>query len=225
MGGQGSKMSAPIIIPATARHTATVIFLHGLGDTGYGWSEQLRQLRLPHVKYICPNAPAIPVALNGGMRMPAWFNIFSLDANGPQDEQGIKNATANVHKMIKDEESAGIASNRIIIGGFSMGGALALYAGCTHPTKLAGVIGLSTWLPMPDAVEKATTTNRDTHIYIGHGDCDDLIYLRWGLMSSEHLQKFNPNVVFKTYSGMGHSSCSDEMIDMANFIKDRLPAQ
>ncbi|XP_022698963.1 acyl-protein thioesterase 1-like [Varroa jacobsoni] len=226
MGILESKMaSRPVVIPASARHSATLIFLHGLGDTGYGWSNQLSRICPPYYKVICPHAPTIPVTLNSGMRIPAWFNILSLEASGPQDEEGIRAATVNIQKMIKDEENAGISSDRIMLGGFSMGGALALYAGCTYEKKLGGIIGLSTWLPMPDEVTKAVAVNKETHIYLGHGNSDDLVPVKWGDMTAKHLKKFNPNVAFITYNGMGHSSCPEELYDVANFLKERLPAQ
>lgn len=217
-------MAAPVVIPATARHTATVIFLHGLGDTGHGWSSELQRISQPHIKYICPTAPTIPVTLNMGMRMPAWFNLFSLDAEGPQDEPGIKAASENIQKLIAAEEGAGISSDRIVVGGFSMGGALALYTGLTNQKKLAGLVGLSTWLPLAEQVAGKIAANKETHIMMGHGDSDDLVPTRWGQMTSEAIKKFNPNVTFNTYRGMGHSSCGQEMRDVEQFIKERLPA-
>ncbi|XP_003745788.1 acyl-protein thioesterase 1 [Galendromus occidentalis] len=225
MGTRSSKMAAPVIVPATEQHTATVIFLHGLGDTGHGWSGELQRIRKPHIKYICPTAPSIPVALNMGMRMPAWFNLYSLDAEGPQDEAGIKAASETIQKIIRDEESAGIPSERIIVGGFSMGGALALFCSLTHKSKLAGIIGLSTWLPLADQIPANISANGQVPIFMGHGDADDIVPRRWGQMTATALQKFNPNVKFSVYAGMGHSSCKEEMDEVESFIQNHLPKQ
>lgn len=100
------------------------------------------------MKVICPNAPVMPVSLNAGFRMPSWFDLKSLDISGPEDEDGIKKATIGVHEMITKEISSGIPSERIMIGGFSQGGALALYSALTFAQPLAGVIALSCWMPM-----------------------------------------------------------------------------
>lgn len=218
-------MASPIIIPATARQTATVIFLHGLGDTGHGWSSEMQRISKPHIKYICPTAPSIPVTLNMGMRMPAWFDLFALDANGPQDEAGIKSASENIKKLIQDEVSAGIASDRIVLGGFSMGGALALYSGMTNSSKLAGIVGLSTWMPLAEQALPQVRANGQTHVFMGHGDMDDIVPQRWGSMTAEALKKINPNVKFNIYNNMSHSSCPKEMHDVENFINERLPSQ
>lgn len=100
------------------------------------------------MKVICPTAPTIPVSLNAGFRMPSWFDLKSLDVSGPEDEDGIKRATIMVHEMINKEISDGISANRILLGGFSQGGALALYSALTFAQPLAGVIALSCWLPL-----------------------------------------------------------------------------
>uniref|UniRef100_A0A1E1X8S0 palmitoyl-protein hydrolase n=1 Tax=Amblyomma aureolatum TaxID=187763 RepID=A0A1E1X8S0_9ACAR len=224
MGGNtASAMQSPVIVAATAKHTATVIFLHGLGDTGLGWSSVFEAIRQPHVKYICPTAPVIPVTLNGGMRMTAWFNLCSLDPNGREDESGIKSAAEGIHRLIADEEKAGISSDRIVLGGFSMGGALALYSGLRSPKPLAGILGLSCWLPLFKQFPMAAVGNHETPILLCHGDCDDLVPLHWGQLTSELLKKFAKDVTFRQYKGMGHSSCEEETKDIATYLHSRLP--
>ncbi|XP_063615538.1 acyl-protein thioesterase 1-like [Penaeus indicus] len=148
MGGNASKMAAPVVVNATAKHTATVIFLHGLGDTGHGWASAMAAIGSPHIKFICPTAPVMPVTLNNGFRMPSWFDLKSLDVDGPEDSDGIKKARDGIHQLIEEEVKAGIPHERIMLGGFSQGGALALYSTFTHSRTLAGVIGLSCWLPL-----------------------------------------------------------------------------
>ncbi|KAG8254580.1 acyl-protein thioesterase [Homalodisca vitripennis] len=109
----------PVVIAATAKQTATLIFLHGLGDTGHGWATAITEIRQPYMKVICPTAPTMPVTLNNGYPMPSWFDLKSLEASGPEDEVGIKKAAESIHAMIEAEEKDGIPSHRIVLGGFS----------------------------------------------------------------------------------------------------------
>ena len=146
------------------QHTATVIFLHGLGDSGHGWAPQISNIKPSGVKLICPSANKMAVTLNAGVMMPAWFDLKSLNPNGPEDEAGVKAAAAYVNSLIQAEIEAGIPSERIIIGGFSQGGALGLYTALTSPHRLAGVIGLSCWIPLHKklaSLDPASVVNRD----------------------------------------------------------------
>ncbi|XP_015754330.1 PREDICTED: acyl-protein thioesterase 1-like [Acropora digitifera] len=150
----GNAMSSlqsvpPVTVEATSKHTASLIFLHGLGDTGHGWSEGFSSLKgLQHVKFICPNAPVSPVTLNGGFRMPSWFDILTLNMPGPEDEEGIKRAAGQIQSLIDEEIKSGIPSERIVLGGFSQGGALAVYTALTMEKTLGGILLLSSWLPI-----------------------------------------------------------------------------
>uniref|UniRef100_A0A8B9H872 Acyl-protein thioesterase 1 n=2 Tax=Astyanax mexicanus TaxID=7994 RepID=A0A8B9H872_ASTMX len=117
----GNNMSAPLpaIVPAARKATAAVIFLHGLGDTGHGWAEAMAGIRTPHVKYICPHAPIMPVSLNMNMAMPSWFDIIGLNPDAEEDETGIKKAAESIKALIDQEVKNGIPSHRIVLGGFS----------------------------------------------------------------------------------------------------------
>lgn len=222
-GNSSSSMSSPVIVAATAKHTATVIFLHGLGDTGHGWATAINSIRSPHVKYICPTAPTMPVSLNAGFRMPSWFDLMTLDANGPEDEEGIKKAAETVHQLIEDEEKSGIPTQRIMLGGFSQGGALALYSALRFPRNLAGVLAFSCWLPLFRQFPDGAQGNREAPVLQCHGDIDPVVPFKWGQMTSELLKKFMPKVQFKTYKGLMHSSCDEEMRDAKEFIETNLP--
>uniref|UniRef100_A0A2R9CHH4 palmitoyl-protein hydrolase n=1 Tax=Pan paniscus TaxID=9597 RepID=A0A2R9CHH4_PANPA len=175
--------------PSLACHAA-VIFLHGLGDTGHGWAEDFAGIRNSHIKYICPHAPV-----------------------RPEDESGIKQAAENITALIDQEVKNGIPSNRIILGGFSQGGALSLYTALTTHQKLAGVTALNCWLPLWASFPQGPIggANRDISILQCHGDCDPLVPLMFA------------NVTFKTYEGMMHSSCQQEMMDVKQFIDKLLP--
>lgn len=215
--------AAPVVLTAKAKHTATIIFLHGLGDTGQGWASAIGSLRKPHVKVICPTAPTMPVTLNAGFRMPSWFDLKALDETGPEDEEGIKAASIQVHSLIDGEIKAGIPSNRIILGGFSQGGALALYSALTFPQRLAGVVALSCWMPLRKSIPNVAKAPLDIPILQCHGDCDPIVPYKWGQMTASLLKQLAKNTEFKSYRGLSHSSSDEELNDVKQFIDKFLP--
>ncbi|XP_075224539.1 acyl-protein thioesterase 1 [Lycorma delicatula] len=220
------KMSAaPVVIAAASKPNATIIFLHGLGDTGHGWATAIAEVRPSFMKVICPTAHTIPVTLNNGIKMPSWFDLRSLDASGPEDEAGIKRATVTIHSLIENEIRDGIPSNRIVLGGFSQGGALALYSALTYNKPLAGVVALSCWLPLHKQFPAAAIGNKDIPFLQCHGDCDPIVPYKWGQMTASLLKSFLKQVEFKTYRGMMHSSNQDEMDDVKKFIAKAVPNQ
>uniref|UniRef100_A0A914IAC1 palmitoyl-protein hydrolase n=1 Tax=Globodera rostochiensis TaxID=31243 RepID=A0A914IAC1_GLORO len=197
-----SQIAPPIIIKATATHTASLIFFHGLGDQGDGWASVIKnEIRIPYMKSIFPNAQSRPVTLNYGMRMPAWYDIIGLSENSPEDNEGIEQAKNFVHGMIRDEIAAGIPSRRIVLGGFSMGAALAIYAGLTFDQPLGAIFAMSGFLLQRDRVldEKNTTANRQTPIFLGHGHNDPLVPYTYGDMTWQALSIFNKNVMLIPY--------------------------
>ncbi|XP_061511172.1 acyl-protein thioesterase 1 isoform X1 [Anopheles gambiae] len=206
--------AAPVIIPSVAKHTSTLIFLHGLGDTGHGWATSMGALRTPDMKVICPTAPNMPVTMNGGFRLNSWFDLKSISISDPEDEEGIKKATRYVHELIQSEMKAGILSNRIMLGGFSQGGALALYAGLTFAEPLAGVMALSCWLPLHKSFPSVRKCPDTVPVLQCHGDCDPIVFYKFGQLSSSVLKSFMKNSHFQTYQGLGHSSCDAELSDM-----------
>lgn len=148
----GGKFGELVVQPAKEKHTATVIVLHGLGDTGHGWKAAASQIRLgPHVKFLFPTAPTRPITLNMGMAMPGWFDISTLEPNiermiAKMDHTGIQQSVDYVAELINKEVEAGIAPDRIAVAGFSQGGHVALKAVLTSQKRLAACIGMSTWL-------------------------------------------------------------------------------
>lgn len=215
--------ASPVVIPATARHTATLIFFHGLGDTGHGWASSMGALRLPHVKVICPTAPSMPVSLNAGFIMPSWFDLRTLDPSGAEDEEGIKKAAEMVHSLIAQEVAAGIPTKRIVLGGFSQGGALAIYSALTFPEPLAGILALSCWLPLHQKFPGEAIGNRNTPLLQCHGNCDPIVPYRWGQMTASYLKQFMTLTEFRTYRGMMHTFYEEEMNDMKKFVEIVLP--
>jgi len=217
------SLVAPVIIPAAIKQTATILFLHGLGDTGHGWASELAEIKPAYAKLICPTAEEAPVTINAGYEMPSWFDIRSLDkSDGNEDEAGVKKASELITKMINDEVQAGIPANRILLGGFSQGGALSLYTGLTGPNLLAGVLVLSGYLPIRNTVDWDSIQKQT--ILQCHGDKDNVVRYDWGKGVSEVLEKYNlPNYTFKTYRGLQHTTNEQEMEDVAQFLKERLP--
>ncbi|KAI1328643.1 Phospholipase/carboxylesterase/thioesterase [Xylariaceae sp. FL0255] len=233
-----SASKGPLVIPAVARHTATLIFLHGLGDTGFGWASAVeywrRRDKLNEIKVVLPHAPTIPIAANFGMRMPGWFDVAALDGKiesmrSNQDEAGMLKARDYVNTLIQEEIDAGIPANRIVLGGFSQGGAMSLLSGLTAKVKLAGIVGLSCWLPIdakfPDLVKESENVNKDTPVFMAHGGSDALVPTALGQMSQEMLKSQGFTATMKIYPGMGHEACLPEFDEVEAFIHSRVPPQ
>ncbi|KAL0260361.1 hypothetical protein SLS55_004047 [Diplodia seriata] len=223
---------APLVVPALKRHTATVIVAHGLGDSGAGWmflaENWRRRNKFDEVSFIFPSAPSIPVTINMGMRMPGWYDILSLsDINQrSEDETGIKRSMEYFHSLIKQEMDKGIPSNRIVIGGFSQGGAMSLLSGVTSPNKLGGIFGLSCYLLLQNKIREMVpedNPNKETPIFMGHGDADPVVRYDWGQRTAGKLKEWGWKVDFKTYPGLPHSADPEEIEDLEAYLRDRIP--
>ncbi|KAB8295067.1 hypothetical protein EYC80_007006 [Monilinia laxa] len=222
-----------ITIPAVVKHTATVIMAHGLGDSGAGWvslaENWRRREKFQEVKFIFPNAPAIPITVNFGMTMPGWYDISSLsDLQAEQDEPGIRRSQAYFHSLIKSEiEDSKIPSNRIVIGGFSQGGAMSIFSGITCPSQLGGIFGLSCYLllhnKLREFAEKEGGFNKQTKIWMGHGDCDPLVKPEWGRKTAEILREEGYDVELSMYPGLEHSADILEIDDLEKYLNNRIP--
>ena len=205
------------------KHTSTLIFLHGLGDTGQGWSESLRGMQAESVRIVCPTASTQPVTLNGGFPMPSWFDIFGLAMDSKQDETGIKAASDDLKSLIKEEEQRGIPLDHIVIGGFSQGGAVALHAGLTSEKALGGIVAFSTWLPMHTSMAaQMTEAGRGMSILQCHGEIDPMVPLSMGKMTGAFLTGAVKNHELKTFPGMAHSSSLEELRYLDSWLKKRL---
>lgn len=171
-------------------------------------------VRPSHMKVICPTAKVMPVTLNAGFHMNSWFDLRTLDISGPEDDAGIKEASKLVHGIIGSEIKAGISSKRIFLGGFSQGGALALYSGLTLAEPLGGIIAFSCWLPLYRTFPNARQTPEDTPVLQCHGDCDPVVPYKMGQMSASVLKTFMKDTTFTTYKGMSHSSSNEQLDDL-----------
>ena len=173
-----------VIVQPSGEVRASVIWLHGLGADGHDFVPIVGELGLAAdagIRFIFPHAPVRPVTLNGGMPMRAWFDIQSLDRKGLADVEGIRASENRVRELIATERQGGVPAARIVIAGFSQGGAIALHSVLRHPERLAGLMALSTYLPLADApVEEAFTDNPDAHILMCHREVDVIIPLGVG---------------------------------------------
>lgn len=228
----------PLLFPAISRHTATVIFAHGLGDTGYGWAAQVenwrRRQRLDHVKFILPHAPTIPITVNMGMSMPGWYDIKAFGGDRDSDEirknedkDGVLKSQQYFHSLVQKEVDAGIPADRIVLGGFSQGGAMSLFSGFTAPVKIAAVVALSSYVVLSNTFADHLPNpqhNKATPVFMGHGTDDVVVPMKIGKQSFEFLKKEGYDVTWHEYPDMGHSVCLDELDDVEAFLTKVLPA-
>lgn len=214
-----------ITVEPSAPAEATVIWFHGLGADGNDFVPIVPQLALPKtlpVRFIFPHAPVIPVTINGGYPMPAWFDIAALTPIPQIDEKGLRAAIKAAHDLIHTEINKGITPTRIMLAGFSQGGVIALSAALTYSDALAGVIALSTFIPETqfnhDAAELTTKAQR---IYMAHGNMDDLVPLQFGEQTYHLLKKLHFDVSWNVYP-MGHEVCKEEIDSISTWLQESL---
>ena len=198
---------------------AAIIWMHGLGADGHDFEPIVPELGMPAApaaRFVFPHAPVQPVTINGGARMRAWYDVTN---DGRQDATGIRASQARVEALIARERSRGIAPGAIVLAGFSQGGAIALHTGLRHPERLAGILALSTYLPLPDTLEKeAAQANRDVPIFMAHGTEDPLIPLSWAARSRDLLISLGFSVEWHEYP-MPHSVCPEEIADIGRWLR------
>lgn len=220
-----NKLTLPT--PSHVPPRASVICLHGLGADGHDLAGIAPELQLPvsmGVRFVFPHAPVRPVTLNAGMEMPAWFDLYSLD-QGPEmmerqhDTEGLEAASQKLLVLMEEERALGVPVDRIVLMGFSQGGALALYTGMRYPGKLGGLVALSTYYPAahikhpPFSAEKLSTP-----IFMAHGLSDDVIPSAWGEQSRDQLLKLGFSVDWHTYP-MAHMISREEIRDLSAWLQ------
>ena len=216
-----------VVLAPPGKPLASVIWLHGLGADGRDFVPIVPELCLPTesaVRFVFPHAPMRSVTINNGMRMRAWYDIVSLSAAGPPDEAGIRASAVLVERWIAREVELGVASARVVIAGFSQGGAIALHAGLRHAERLAGILALSTYLPLHDRLAaEAAPANRDVPILMCHGREDPVLPMSLGTMSRDWLRTLGYAVKWKEYR-MQHQVCMDEIADISGWLQARIAA-
>jgi len=222
---ESAAMSEPLL-PAVVVDTgpnpdASVIWLHGLGDTGHGWSAAAPELALPKslaVRFLFPHAPTMPVTINQGFVMPAWYDLRAADVNARADVAGVRASRERIDALIAAERARGVKANRIVLAGFSQGGVIAIYAGLRHPERLGGVVGLSTYVVDPDSLPReASAANRDVPVFMAHGTEDPVIRFAWAEASRRVLEANGWKVEWHAYR-MEHSANQDELRKVGAFI-------
>jgi len=193
---------------------ACVIWLHGLGADGHDFEPLIPQLDIVaalDVRVVLPHAPHRPVTINGGMRMRAWYDILAPDFRAGEDRQGIRESGQLLCNLVAREEAGGIPADRILLAGFSQGGAIALHAGLRYPRRLAGILALSTWLPLADTLaNEGTAINRSVPIMMAHGMQDPVVPLGLAERSRDTLRQAGYAVDWYTYP-MAHAVCPQEV--------------
>jgi len=205
---------------------AAVIWLHGLGADGHDFEPVVPELvgRGERAwRFVFPHAPQRPVTLNGGMRMRAWYDIIGLDRKAQEDEAGFKQSQRSIDELIAKERARGIPAARIVLAGFSQGGAVSLYTAPRYPERLAGVMALSTYLPLPRLLHaERVPANDGTPIFMAHGLADGVLPLSMGIESRDLLGAAGFPVEWHQYP-MAHSVCAAEIADIRNFLLRVLP--
>jgi phospholipase/carboxylesterase len=209
-----------IEIETGAKPGAAVIWLHGLGADGHDFEPIVPELGLPAskpVRFIFPNAPQRPVTINMGMRMRAWYDILQM-GGGPEDADGIRASQAALEALIAGQKKLGIPANRIVLAGFSQGGAIVLQTGLRHAERLGGILALSTYLPLAGTLEEERhAANRDLPVFLAHGRYDDMIRIDRALATRDALQNLGYPVEWREYP-MPHSVCPEEIGHIADFL-------
>jgi phospholipase/carboxylesterase len=214
-----------VTLEPTATASAAVIWLHGLGADGFDFVPIVPELGLPPalpVRFIFPHAPMRPVTINNGYVMRAWYDIRGLSRSEAEDAAGIRESQARIAALIDAQERGGIPSARIVIAGFSQGGAIALQTALRYPQALAGVLALSTYLPLQQTVaQEAAAANRRIPIFMCHGARDPVLPMQLGEVSSQALSAIGYVVDWRTYP-MEHSVCPAEIADIGRWLRQVL---
>jgi phospholipase/carboxylesterase len=217
-----SNLQTPPLEIETGRNpVASVIWLHGLGADGHDFEPIVPELRIPSalpIRFLFPHAPHRPVTINNGYVMRAWYDIRTAEFVQREDETGIRESEQAVRDLIAREIARGIPAKRIVLAGFSQGGAIVLHVGLRYPERLAGIMALSTYLPLADLFpNEAHPANRTVPIFMAHGTDDPIIPIERGQMSAGLLKNAGADVLWRTYE-MGHSVCIEEIGDIAAWL-------
>jgi phospholipase/carboxylesterase len=197
----------------------SIIWLHGLGADGHDFEPIVPELRLPAslpLRFVFPHAPVQPVTINGGMEMRSWYDILSLDSAGRADRDGLLNSSALLEELIGLEIERGIEPERIVIAGFSQGGAVAVHTALNTEHPIAGLMALSTYMALPEDAETAAC-RKDLPIFMAHGSFDPVLQLAWGRSSAEKLTENGYTVDWHEYP-MAHAVCPQEIADISQWL-------
>lgn len=204
---------------------ASVVWLHGLGASGYDFVDIVPLLNLPQdagIRFVFPHAPVRTVTYAGNTKIRAWFNVNELKSSMQEDEIDIRESAGLIRELIAKEQEQGIPSHKIVLAGFSQGGAMALQCGLRYPEKLAGILVLSAWLPLKHTVAlEKNVANQNTPILMSHGVEDNLIPIGWAKDSCHYLQELGYDATFSSYP-MSHTVCPEEITAIGSWLANLL---
>jgi len=215
-----------LVIETGEQPTASIIWLHGLGADGHDFEPIVPELKLPPelaVRFIFPHAPSMPVTLNGGYIMPAWYDIRQSDLGIEHDRDGIKQSAKVIQMLIDQEQMHGIPAGRIILAGFSQGGAMALYAGLRQGAALGGIMALSAYLLLPEEHAQCSESSKTSPVFMAHGIDDPVVPYGLGDSSCRKIQGMGYTVEWHSYP-MQHSVCPQEITAIGKWIARILAA-
>lgn len=225
-----SETAEAVTLTPASEPRAAVVWLHGLGADGFDFVPLVPELGLPDslpVRFVFPHAPVRPVTVNNGYAMRAWYDIKVLSSSalagpGMEDAPGIRASGEQVRALVDAQTAAGIDARKVIIAGFSQGGAVALQAGLRHPARLGGILALSTYLPLRDVVAgEVVAANRDVPILMCHGTADPIVPVALGERSRDTLKALDYPVEWRAYP-MQHQVCAQEIADIGEWLRARL---
>jgi phospholipase/carboxylesterase len=207
---------------------AAVVWMHGLGADGHDFESIVPHLGLPPdlgVRFVFPHAPPIPVTLNGGMVMRAWYDLVGQDLRRLRhDEAGIRRSARHIERLVERERARGVPPGRVVLAGFSQGGAMALFLGLRYPERLAGVLALSSFLPLPETLEaERSDANRNVPVLVCHGTHDPMVPEEFGRRTHEQLVRLGYPSEYEVYP-MQHEVCMEEVRRVGRWLTDRLGA-
>ncbi len=221
---QTPLLDAVVIDPA-GKPRACIIWLHGLGADGHDFEPLIKALGLVEaygIRVVLPHAPPRPVTVNGGLVMRAWYDIPAADFSRNQDSSGIRTSARQIRALLAREIAGGIPAGRIVLAGFSQGGALALHTGLRYPESLAGVLALSTYLPLADTLaDEMAPANRTVPVMLAHGTQDPLVPLALAEWSRDCLQQLGYAIDWHSYP-MAHAICPEEISAIHDWLEARL---
>jgi phospholipase/carboxylesterase len=209
-----------VVVETGPNPSATVIWLHGLGADGHDFEAIVPELHLPAslpLRFVFPHAPVRPVTINGGMRMRAWYDIVSFDARGRADEAGVLESCAALDDLVVAEADRGVARSNIVLAGFSQGGAIVLHSALRAPTGIAGVMALSTYLPLPRQLAAGAVAQWPLAVFMAHGSLDNMVPFEAGRQAAASIRELGHTVEWHEYP-MGHGVCPDEIRDIRGWL-------
>ena len=221
-----------MILPCVERETGpaprySIVWLHGLGADGHDFEPIVPELvarEWPSLRFVFPHAPVRPVTINNGMAMRAWYDIKGADIASRQDESGVRESVAQLDALIARETERGVPAERVFVAGFSQGGAIALAGGVRHAQALAGIVALSTYLPIAEKTAgERHAANAKLPIFMAHGSHDPVVPQPLGASSRDHLRTLGYTIDWHSYP-MAHQVCAEEIADLRQWLGTRMTA-